>query len=228
MVEELSAKFKTASEEAERSKFAHETLMKKCRALQLQLKEEREQKAASSVRAKKLEEQENRDLKNASWKKGSWFGGGQAAKDLERCKVALKAARAELRRKIEENENLVRSDADTRDAHEKAMQLLKDKIHGLGVELRMEEEKQSEREKRWELRERELRAEAEEAEVRRKLEETNRKRLEKEVADLGVLLEKARATARETAAEMARIMREKIGFDDTKTVRGRKEILNRV
>jgi predicted transcriptional regulator len=49
VVEELSAKYKAASEDAERSKFNHETLLKKCRALQLQLKEEREQKAASSV-----------------------------------------------------------------------------------------------------------------------------------------------------------------------------------
>jgi hypothetical protein len=47
---------------------------------------------------------------------------------LERCKEALKAARQELRRKIQENENLVRADADTRDGHEKAMQLLKGKV----------------------------------------------------------------------------------------------------
>ncbi len=195
IVEELSVKFKAAAEEAERSKFAHETLLKKCRSLQLQLKEEREQKAASS---------------------GSWFGGGQAAKDLERCKAALKEARGELRRKIEENENLVRADADTKEAHERAIQLLKDKIHGMGVELRMEEEKQAEREKRWEGRERELRAAAEEAEARRKTEEVNRRRLEKELADLGVLLDKARNKEREVTQELARVMREKIGFDDSR------------
>ena len=153
-VEELSGKYKLAAEEAERTRFAHEALSKKCRALQGQLKEEREQRAAAS---------------------GSWFGGGQAAKDLEKCKEALRAARAELRRKITENENLVRGEADVKEAHEKAMQLLKDKIHGLGVELRMEEEKQQEREKRWDAAERELRAASDEAEAKRKAEEVPEK-----------------------------------------------------
>lgn len=63
--EALSLKFKGATEEAERAKGAHEMLLKKCRALQQQLREEKEERAKASA---------------------SWFGGGQAAKDLERCK----------------------------------------------------------------------------------------------------------------------------------------------
>jgi hypothetical protein len=183
-VEELSAKYKQIAEEAERSRFAHEALLKKCRALQGQLKEEREQHAQAS---------------------GSWFGGGQAAKDLEKCKEALRAARAELRRKIAENENLVRGEADVKEAHEKAMQVLKDKIHGLGVELRMEEEKQQEREKRWDAAERELRAASDEAEAKRKA----------ELQELGISLEAARGKEREAGLRLERVMREKVGWDDS-------------
>lgn len=70
------AELRKATESAELAQFNYAKVTKQVAALQVQIKEEREKAS-----------------------QGGWFSSGAKA-DLERCKVALVAARGELRRKV--------------------------------------------------------------------------------------------------------------------------------
>jgi chromosome segregation ATPase len=148
---------------------------------------------------------------------GSWFGGGQAAKDLERCKVALKTARQELRRKIGENEQLHKDAYELQRRHESAIQLLKDKIHGINVELSEEMEKLETQEKTHADQLREMQAALEDMGAARRREEGGRKKAEAESREKEKEKRQLKAEQIELEERLEKVKVEQLTFDDAHT-----------
>jgi hypothetical protein len=172
------------------AQFNYDKVVKQVKALQLQIKEEKEKAS-----------------------QGGWFNSGAKA-DLERCKSALVASRGELRRKIQENESLHKQIWEKSQESERAMLLLRDKIHSLTNEIRELHEGEEIKQKIWEEQKRELRAAKEDSDRQWAKTEEERART------VATLNETKAALARMTQGELAarealtRIKVEIVMFDD--------------